>query len=319
MTMHLPRLYPILLVTSAMVAASCTDGGNSPEPTNPPPVVAPLYDRIIFTRFDQASCTPGPCEIGLWTAKPDGSDLKLLVDSLNWPESPVVSPDGRTVAFENWGRLYLVNAAGKLKHELITGLGEYSFNPRWSPDGQWILFNGYDEPTQTSQVFRIHPNGTGIERLTDASLPNAFGADWSPDGTRIVYVRQFVDNVCCTNPRWAITMDLASRTETVVVDSSTGFDGSQAAWSPDGKTIVFLGSHLTHWGVFRLDLNTGDYGFMAEAQGNRPAIWSPDGTTLIYGAGDLWLMDADGGNQRPILADGMVNFEAFWTPSTPSP
>jgi len=319
MTVHSPRISLILLAPAVAMTIGCADAANSPEPPNPPPVVAPLYDRIIFSRYDPASCNPAPCALSLWTAKADGSDLRLLVDSLNWPESPVVSPDGSTVVFENWGRLYMVNAAGKKKHELVTGLGESNFNPRWSPDGQWILFQGYDAPSQTIQVFRIHPNGTGLDRLTDASLPSAFGADWSPDGTRIVYVRQSVDTVCCNNPRWAITMDLATRTETVVVDSSTGFDGSQSAWSPDGTTIVFLGSNQNQWAILRLDVASGTYGFMADAQGNRPAIWSPDGTTLLYGTGDLWLMDADGGNQRPILADGMVNFEAFWTPAAPSP
>ncbi|MEP7324605.1 MAG: hypothetical protein ABI836_01540 [Gemmatimonadota bacterium] len=319
MTVLAPRLFPVLLVASVAMGLGCTDGSNSPE--QPDPAVT-LYDRIIFSRYDPASCNPGPCAVSLWTAKPDGSNLKLLVDSLNWPESPVVSPDGRTVAFENWARLYLVNAAGKDQRELVTGMGAGVSGPRWSPDGQWILFSGPDAASGTTQIYRIRPNGTGLELLTDTLPGYSADADWSPGGDQIVYVRLRFNPVGYGSSQWAVTMDLATRTETVVVDSTSGFNGRSPSWSPDGKTITFLGSNPNQpslWAILGLDLNTGDYSFLADAQGNRPAIWSPDGTMLLYGAGDLWLMDADGGNQRPILADGMVNFEAFWTPASPHP
>jgi Tol biopolymer transport system component len=238
------------------------------------------------------------------------------VGNLNWPESPVVSPDGRTVAFENWGRLYLVNSEGKEGRELVTGLDDDTYSPRWSPDGQWIMFRGPDHPTSTTQLYRIRPDGTGLSRITDRFKGHAFGGDWSPDGSKIVFSRlEF--GTCCAY--WAVVQDLATGVETVVVDSSTGFDGRQASWSPDGKTVLFLGSHRNQWAILRVDLTTGAFGFFADAKGNRPAIWSPDGSTILFGTGDLWLMDADGGNQRAILADGMTNFEAFWTPAAPAP
>jgi serine/threonine protein kinase len=92
-----------------------------------------------------------------------------------------VSPDGRSVVFtrtENKvSHIYVAStdASGEPRRVLdMSGTV-----PRWSPDGTWISFS----PNRgfSSGVYLVHPDGTGLRRLTE----NGGWAVWWPDGEQI--------------------------------------------------------------------------------------------------------------------------------------
>jgi Tol biopolymer transport system component len=60
--------------------------------------------------------------------------------------------------------------------------------PDWSPDGQWILFQ---QPTDdgSTQLCLVHPDGTGLTKVTDVPGVWWTWGSFSPDGTRITAVR----------------------------------------------------------------------------------------------------------------------------------
>jgi len=312
---RLPRTLLALLAVSA-----CNTTTPSAPPPGPPPgtPTAPaLYDRIIFTRGTPPGCTTD-CVFGLWTITPTGADLRLLRDSLHYPAGPAVAPDGRTIVFEDWGGLYLMDGAGQNLRQLGTGLID-NHTPTWTPDGDWILFMARTSLTEPWQIHRIHPDGSGREQLTTDSTLHSRYPVLSRDGRYLAYVT-LTAQVAPMNPEgWLVIRDMVTGTEQVVTDSS--FYGVHGQWSPDASALLFLDSdpHFPPgWALWRFTRATRDYSYFGNSQGNRPATYSPDGRTLLYGTGVLWLADSSGQNPRVLLADSAQNFEAFWTPASPT-
>ena len=57
--------------------------------------------------------------------------------------------------------------------------------PDYTPDGQWIWFNG--ERAGAVDLWRIHPDGTGLQQMTSDASVNWFPHP-SPDGKHVVYL-----------------------------------------------------------------------------------------------------------------------------------
>ena len=138
-----------------------------------------------------------------------------------WPD---ISPDGQRVAFTRThtpeGGLFVVNLDGTGLSRLL----DYEMQPqrpRWSPDGQWIVFhsNSHRTETDSANVWVIAADGTGLRQLTHGSLPRqAWAADWSPDGEHIVFVDRGPEVVGLDGTRTCILWQGV---------------GAQAGWDPD--------------------------------------------------------------------------------------
>jgi TolB protein len=92
-----------------------------------------------------------------------------------------VSPDGRSVVFtrtENKvSHIYIAPTDGSGRPRSVADTP--GTVPRWSPDGKWISFS----PNRgfSSGVSIVHPDGTGLRRLTE----NGGWAVWWPDGEQV--------------------------------------------------------------------------------------------------------------------------------------
>lgn len=108
-----------------------------------------------------------------------------------------VSPDGRWLACttidpasrdHRWGIQLVPSQGGKAVPLLVSA--HPVDGPEWSPDGEWIWFNGEldaDAPGH-SQIFRMRPNGNELSRMIVSP-----GVDWfphpSPDGLSVIFLR----------------------------------------------------------------------------------------------------------------------------------
>jgi hypothetical protein len=143
--------------------------------------------------------------------------------------------------------------------------------PRVSRDGSWVYFSG---GTYSSlSMYRARADGTGKALLTFQPYPGIreWSVDPSPDGTRVVYVRENADN------------------ELVVGELSTGkalplgLSGFSPRWSPDGTRIAYIA--VTGQPALADADGTGERSLSATyVQGE--IDWSPDGKYIIGSAGD---------------------------------
>lgn len=146
---------------------------------------------------------------GIWTTNLDGSGLQKVTDNpAPKPCSPPSycvhiedhragwSPDGTELVFERIdtstdperAAIFTIGVDGKHLHQ-VTPWALDGNDPDWSPDGTLIAFNASAEPSATQNIYTIHPDGTGLTKLTtfDEDGQATYHPSWSPDGLQILF------------------------------------------------------------------------------------------------------------------------------------
>ncbi len=163
-------------------------------------------------------------------------------------------------------------------HSIVTNtLMRSEWYPRFSPDGTYIYFTGNDSVSTCYGVWRLHPDGSGLEQVVADTLdcgqysyiggPSpSYATSLSPDGARLVYVGR----------------TLRIRTLATGADTSLGVVGDVPRWSPTGTWIAYdsLGTlmliHADGTGNQVL-VDRGDTGYPSNL-----FTWSPDGQWILY-------------------------------------
>ena len=103
-----------------------------------------------------------------------------------------------------------------------------------------ILPRNFHAPGGVSALFLVHPDGTGLHQLTQWGL-SADTADWSPDGSTIVFVS--TEFLPIASDIYIIRADGSGLK--MIVNSGVlrrGGGVGHPHWSPDGTKIIFDGS-----------------------------------------------------------------------------
>jgi Tol biopolymer transport system component len=141
---------------------------------------------------------------------------------------PMISPDGKQIAFAAVGDIYVMPVGGK--PENITRDRALDTDPAWSPDGTELVYSS-DKDSDHLQLW-IRDMRTGQSRPVTHLTTQPQGATWSPDGKRIAFFN--VDGM------WRVAqmsvLDVSSGTVTKVHDTLA--QPGTPTWSPDGKRIA---------------------------------------------------------------------------------
>ncbi len=101
------------------------------------------------------------------------------------------SPDGARIVYAACRRaggpvgIHACALATPQDETCVTDAFDHADGPDYTPDGAWVWFNG--ERDGAVDLWRIRPDGTGPERMTDDAAVNWFPHP-SPDGAHVLYL-----------------------------------------------------------------------------------------------------------------------------------
>jgi WD40 repeat protein len=168
-------------------------------------------------------------------SRPDGSQRRVLI-RYDTQFGPVISPDGREIAYISDGQIVLKNLArGQLRTLPSPGTMD---SVAWSPNGECVVAT--EKYPSRLAIINVR---TGAWYWVPAATSNAYYPAWSPDGQRIVYG---------TDSGSLMVVDLADeRTKVLVTCRQATCSGNwQPAWSPDGELLAFTRSNGSPSQVF---------------------------------------------------------------------
>lgn len=248
----------------------------------------------------------------IYTLSPDGSNIRRLthtqvkVNPFN--TEPAWSPDGKRIAFSrNLTSIVVMNADGTHQSRLTTNRNGADVYPAWSPDGTRIAFARGDDTTNTTAIYIMNSNGSGL-----TMLPGSTGGTqpaWSPDGKSIIYV--VVESE--TSSRLAIE-SAAGGPPTYLPTGPTG--GFFPTWSPGGKYIAYS----TGAGIWAIRADASSPPAQVARDGTEPT-WSPDGRQMAFTSkGRIWIATLPTSMNRvaqrvvelPALGGGLRMGEPAW-------
>ena len=99
-----------------------------------------------------------------------------------------VSPDGKTIAFDLLGDIYTMPMEGGNARLLRQGLA-WEVQPRFSPDGQKILFTS--DAGGGDNIWEMKTDGSQARQITQESFRLLNNAAWMPDGQYFVARKHF--------------------------------------------------------------------------------------------------------------------------------
>lgn len=246
------------------------------------PVWSPDGGSILFTRF-RNGYNAGPADLlvyDLATRKTrvvvaDGSDNVCLPgSSWNSARRAIVFSSSR----EPHDEVYVIAEAGRLGSErrLTDREGEVAYEPTWSPDGAWIVFESHPLDVEGRGVICKVPFERPHEVMTltgegeDARQPN-----WAPAGDRVVYQRH-------DGKRWELWTMKPDGTEKNQITSGDG-DKTDASFSPDGAQVVFSMDPEDDADLYVIPTKGGEPVRLTRSPSYDGApSWSPDGKRIAF-------------------------------------
>jgi Tol biopolymer transport system component len=168
----------------------------------------------------------------LYVMQADGTNARIVADSLNLQGAPAWAPDGQSItsAAEDHRvpHLFRVPVDGRSPSLFVQ---EYSVDPAWAPDGRFVVYSGPDIGT-TFSVKAVTAEAAAHPLPTLTLTRGARHLAFLPGGRSLVILRGEIQH----KNLWLI--DLETGAERQLTNLSPDFDVRDFDISPDGREVV---------------------------------------------------------------------------------
>src|SRR3979409_372348 len=243
----------------------------------------------------------------------DGANVRYLTRGDDLVLTPRFSSSADTITYMSYGtqgdpKVFLMNVE-TLQREIVTNFPGMSFSPRFSPDGQRVIFSL--QRGANSNLFVMDLRSKATTRLTDTQVIDT-APSYSPDGSHICF-----------------DSDRGGKQQIYVMAANGGQaqrisfgDGaySTPVWPPRGDYIAFTKQAQGRFaiGIMRPD-GSGER-ILTEGYHNEGPTWSPNGRVIMLfrdpggAAGPtLYTLEVTG-RKKQVLKTPSYASDTGWSP-----
>jgi uncharacterized protein YraI len=273
------------------------------------PALSPDGQQVAFTRWQ---ANQHGALGNLWVINTDGSGERVVLGDVRQPRTAAWSFDGAQIAIsiQHGGRTEAVRKCSSQRPP------REAYDISVSGKGRGNVKYCYTLPPKPFWGLRLVDTATGeFEDLPHDTY--SFSPAWDPaQSWRLVYDGNtgLVNLDLNQGTSWPLTTDI--------------YDHSPA-FSPDGSKIAVSYWQHDHWDIHVLNADGSGRVRLTETSlqviaaqelngesphswNNAAPAWSPDGTQIAFlsdrsGQWEIWLMKADGSDQRPMFSNGALD------------
>ena len=190
-----------------------------------------------------------------------------------------ISPDGRQVAYESLGQLWIRPTAGGNPRRLVAGGGDaLELYPAWSRDGKRIAFVSWTD--QDLGKVMVVPAGGGTAKAVTGQPGHYANPAFSPDGSSIVFEKR--GGGFLTSPDWSEDPGVYRVPAAGGTPQLIGRGNGSPQFGADGSRLFMVGSSGGKNQLISTDLNGEAKRVHAEGELVNDFRVSPDGRTVAF-------------------------------------